>query len=96
MPYQNHLSAVIPGKKKEDETRKEWICEHCKFKTKAEVDLIEHYKEQHADEKGDSYQKKYGKKPLSPETLEILKQRYAKGEITKDEFDNMKKDLENS
>ena len=27
---------------------------------------------------------------------EILKQRYAKGEISKEEFDNMKKDLENS
>jgi len=90
------VGAVIPGKKKEDEIRKEWICEHCKFKTKDEVDLIEHYKLDHADKKGDSYQKKYGKKPLSPETLEILKQRYAKGEISKDEFDNMKKDLENS
>ena len=25
--------------------------------------------------------------------LEVLKERYAKGEITKDQFDNMKKDL---
>jgi len=29
-------------------------------------------------------------------SLEILKERYAKGEISKEEFDNMKKDLENS
>jgi len=29
-------------------------------------------------------------------SLEILKQRYAKGEISKEEFENMKKDLENS
>jgi len=57
------------------------------------VDLIEHYKEQHADEKGDTYHRKYG---LSPETLEILKRRYAQGEITKEEFQQMKKDLENS
>jgi len=90
------VGAILPGEKKEAETRKEWICEHCKFKTKAEVDLIEHYKLDHADKKGDSYHRKYDKKPLSAETLEILKQRYAKGEISKEEFENMKKDLENS
>jgi len=28
--------------------------------------------------------------------IEILKERYANGEITKEEFENMKKDLENS
>jgi len=30
------------------------------------------------------------------DSMEILKQRYAKGEISKEEFENMKKDLENS
>ncbi len=29
-------------------------------------------------------------------SIDILKERYAKGEITKEEFDKMKKDLENS
>ncbi len=29
-------------------------------------------------------------------SIDILKERYAKGEITKEEFDEMKKDLENS
>jgi len=99
------VGAVVPSSnqrvievyhEKPQETRKEWNCEHCDFKSEEEVDLIEHYKEQHADEKGDSYHRKYGKKPLSPETLEILKRRYAQGEITKEEFEQMKKDLENS
>ncbi|MES0490435.1 MAG: SHOCT domain-containing protein [Leptospirales bacterium] len=31
--------------------------------------------------------------PEQETPLEILKKRYAKGEITKEEFDNMKKDL---
>ena len=31
-----------------------------------------------------------------PSSIEILKERYAKGEITKEEFERMKKDLENS
>jgi len=90
------VGAVIPANKteKKEETRKEWICEHCDFKSKEEVDLIGHYKEQHADEKGDTYHRKYGKKPPSLETLEILKRRYAQGEITKEEFDKIKKDLE--
>jgi len=99
------VGAVVPSSnqrvvevyhEKPQQTRKEWNCEHCDFKSEDEVDLIEHYKGQHADEKGDSYQRKYGKKPLSPETLEILKRRYAQGEITKEEFEQMKKDLENS
>jgi len=86
------VGAVIPGSKKEDE--KELRCEYCEFKTESETELTEHYKLDHA-EKG-AYQKKPEKVPLSTETLEILKQRYAKGEISKEEFENMKKDLENS
>jgi putative membrane protein len=34
--------------------------------------------------------------PMSRTPLEILKKRYASGEITKEEFDQMKKDLEDS
>ena len=30
---------------------------------------------------------------IGSKALEVLKERYAKGEITKDQFDNMKKDL---
>jgi len=95
------VGAVVPGKRHEEPTyvkdkRKEWFCEHCDYKTKAEEDLIEHYKLDHAEKKGDSFQRKYGKKPISAETMEILKRRYAKGEINKEGFEQMKKDLENS
>jgi len=43
--------------------------------------------------------RKYGKdkkKSNESSVIGILKERYAKGEITKEEFDKMKKDLENS
>ena len=86
------VGAIIPGKKEEEEEK--LLCEYCEYKTESETELTEHYKLDHA-EKG-AYQKKPEKVPLSPETLEILKQRYAKGEISKEEFENMKKDLENS
>jgi putative membrane protein len=36
----------------------------------------------------------WGRHDSVPTALDILKQRYAKGEITKDDFDRMKKDIE--
>lgn len=84
------VGSVVPGKK-HDESRKELRCEHCEFKTYSEAEIIEHYKLVHA--KKVWFREKVEKTPLSPETLEILKQRYAKGEISKEEFENMKKDL---
>ena len=99
------VGAVVPSQnlkvstvyhEKTHENRKDWLCEHCKFQTKTEQDLIEHYKTEHSEKKGDTFDRKYGKKQISSENLEILKRRYAQGEITKEEFEQMKKDLENS
>jgi putative membrane protein len=36
----------------------------------------------------------WGGRDSQPSALDILKQRYARGEINKDEFDRMKKDIE--
>jgi len=88
--------AAMPSETKTQEVRKEWLCEYCEHKTKVKADLIEHYKLDHAEKLDDSFYLKYEKKQISPENLEILKRRFALGEITKEEFENMKKDLENS
>jgi hypothetical protein len=35
-----------------------------------------------------------GREPRSDSALEILRQRYARGDLTKDDFDRMKKELQ--
>jgi len=43
---------------------------------------------------GSSYHRHWRYHYRNTAALDILKQRYAKGEITKDEFDRMKRDIE--
>jgi hypothetical protein len=88
--------ATIPAKTTLHKTRDEWLCEHCEFQTKLEEDLIEHYKLQHSEKKDDSFNRKYGKKPIPDENLDLIKRRYAQGEISKEEFQQMKKNFEKS
>lgn len=42
----------------------------------------------------ESSKKLPGETPVSQNPIDILKQRYAKGEITKEQFEQMKKDLQ--
>ena len=79
------IGATIP-KSFKGQNNSKYICGYCKFIAESERELYNH-----------SLQcEKYKKIPKKKnEALDILKERYVKGEITREEFDTKKEDLEN-
>ena len=73
------------------ETISNYICGYCNFVAKTERELYNHSLT--CEKKNQETSKNNSQKSNS---LDIIKERYAKGEITKEGFENMKKDLENS
>ena len=104
--WETSLSPDVKAGMKEN--REEWHCEHCKFICEAEAELIKHYTNNHPQNmsfknRGAYYkikslsneEKKNGQNFTKEESpLDILKKRFARGEISKEEFEQMKKVLE--
>lgn len=78
---------ILKLKNRKKNSKSKYICGYCDHTAKSERDLYEHSLgcEKYQKEKNSS---------TKPTPLEILKERYAKGEITKEEFDKMKSDIE--
>ncbi len=75
------VGVAKPSKSKGKKNESEYTCGYCKYVAKSERELYNHSLDCEA------YKEKHS-------SLDILKARYAKGEITKGEFDDMKNNLE--
>ena len=69
--------------------KESWICKYCDFKTVSSENLEKHALTCEKHQKTDA---STDEKPNSI-AFDILKERYAKGEISKNEFDQLTKDL---
>jgi len=75
------VGVAKPSKSKGKKNESEYTCGYCKYVAKSERELYNHSLDCEA------YKEKYS-------SLDILNARYAKGEISQEEFDKIKKDLE--
>lgn len=85
------ISATRMKKQKEHEENSTYSCKECSLQTNTKKEIL-----YHANTTGHDFAPgaKHRDEIPSANSMEILKIRYAKGEITKEQFDQMKSDID--